>query len=86
MDGLTLGHPCCAHHNCHIPLTTIRDRCRITHRELNNICNIKGCSERVVEGKMLMHPRTLVMIKIYRTIPRWWTPIWFNSKAESYTK
>jgi hypothetical protein len=52
MDGLTLGHPCCAHHNCHIPLTTIRDRYCITHRELNNICNIKGCSKRVAEGKM----------------------------------
>ena len=25
MDGITLGHPCCAEHNCKIPLTSSRD-------------------------------------------------------------
>jgi hypothetical protein len=51
MDGVTLGHPCCAVHNCKVPLTTSRDRYCATHRKLSNICSIKGCSEPVLEGK-----------------------------------
>jgi len=51
MDGVTLGHPCCAFHNCKIPLTTSRDRFCVTHRSLSNICAIKYCSTIVVEGK-----------------------------------
>ncbi|KAF8957661.1 hypothetical protein BDZ97DRAFT_1924399 [Flammula alnicola] len=32
MDGVTLGHTCCAVHNCKIPLTTSRDRYCTAHR------------------------------------------------------
>jgi hypothetical protein len=51
MDGVTLGHPCCAVHNCHIPLTTSRDRYCVEHRALSNMCAIKNCGEAVLEGK-----------------------------------
>lgn len=51
MDGVTLGHPCCAFHNCKVPLTTSRDRYCVIHRGLSNICSIKGCSEPILEGK-----------------------------------
>ena len=51
MDGVTLGHVCCAVHNCQIPLATSRDRYCPLHRGLSNICAIKGCNKRVLEGK-----------------------------------
>jgi len=51
MDGISLGHPTCAHHNCKIPLTTSRDRYCVGHRDLSNICAIKGCDSPVLEGK-----------------------------------
>lgn len=52
MDGLTIGYPQCGSHNCHIPLTTIRDRFCATHRELNKVCVIKDCNGEAVPGKM----------------------------------
>lgn len=52
MDGLTIGYPRCGSHNCHIPLTTIRDRFCATHRELNKVCVIKDCNGEAVPGKM----------------------------------
>ncbi|KDR67274.1 hypothetical protein GALMADRAFT_283614 [Galerina marginata CBS 339.88] len=51
MDGIGLQHPTCAHHNCKTPLTTSRDRYCVEHRDLNNICAIKGCNARILEGK-----------------------------------
>ena len=51
MDGITLGHPACAVHNCKEPLTTSRDRYCSAHRELSKICAIKGCTTLSVEGK-----------------------------------
>jgi hypothetical protein len=51
MDGVTLGHPCCAFHNCKVPLTTSRDRYCVIHCGLSNICSIKGCSEPILKGK-----------------------------------
>lgn len=51
MDGITLGHPTCAHHNCKTPLTTSRDRYCVGHRALSNICAIKQCGSRILEGK-----------------------------------
>ena len=52
MDGLTIGHPRCGSHNCHIPLTTIRDRFCATHRGLNKVCVIKDCNGEALPGKM----------------------------------
>lgn len=51
MDGVTLGHTCCAVHNCKIPLATSQDRYCPTHRGLSIVCAIKDCSEHVLEGK-----------------------------------
>lgn len=51
MDGVTLGHPCCAVHNCKIVLTTSRDRFCVMHRHLSNLCAIKECSAPALEGK-----------------------------------
>lgn len=51
MDGVTLGHTCCAVHNCKIPLATSRDRYCPTHRGLSIVCAIKDCSEHVLKGK-----------------------------------
>lgn len=51
MDGISLGHPTCAHHNCKTPLTTSRDQYCVGHRELSNICAIKGCYSHILEGK-----------------------------------
>ena len=51
MDGISLGHPTCAYHNCKTPLTTSRDRYCVGHRDLSNICAIKGCDAHILEGK-----------------------------------
>lgn len=51
MDGITLGHPCCAVHNCKVALTTSRDRFCKEHRVLNAICAIKDCRAPIAEGK-----------------------------------
>ncbi|EDR02614.1 uncharacterized protein LACBIDRAFT_308276 [Laccaria bicolor S238N-H82] len=57
MDGITLGHNCCAVHNCQIPLTTSRDRYCAIHRNLSSICAIKECNRPVLEGKRTcQHP------------------------------
>lgn len=46
LDGVTLGHPCCSHHNCSNPLTTNRAHYCAVHRELEDQCAVVGC-ERV---------------------------------------
>ncbi|KAF8958550.1 hypothetical protein BDZ97DRAFT_1923591 [Flammula alnicola] len=67
MDGVTLGHTCCAVHNCKIPLTTSRDRYCTAHRGLSNICAIKDCSEPVLEGKRTcIHPSHQEVECVYR--------------------
>ncbi len=51
MDGIMLGHPACAVHNCKEPLTTLQDCYCSAHRELSKICAIKGCTALIVKGK-----------------------------------
>ena len=43
MDGVTIGHPCCGVHNCHIPLANQRHRFCPTHEQRNHICAIVDC-------------------------------------------
>lgn len=43
MDGVTIGHPCCSIHNCHIPLASNRARFCPEHAHHNAICSVKGC-------------------------------------------
>ncbi|KZO90569.1 hypothetical protein CALVIDRAFT_490265 [Calocera viscosa TUFC12733] len=47
-DGVSIGRPCCAVHNCHESLPTITSRFCNTHEPLNHICAIRGCSQPVV--------------------------------------
>jgi len=43
-DGDTLGHPCCAVHDCKLPLVTHRQRFCYQHRHLDLQCSVIGCS------------------------------------------
>jgi len=58
IDGITLGHPCCAMHNCHIPLSNNRNRFCDSHVQHSSICAIVGCSSPVAapERKTCDHP------------------------------
>ncbi|KAJ7587809.1 hypothetical protein C8J56DRAFT_942650, partial [Mycena floridula] len=47
-DGVTLGHPCCASFNCHVPLGNNRHIYCSEHNHLNNICAIVGCSNLIL--------------------------------------
>ena len=51
MDGITLGHLCCAEHNCKIPLTSSRDRYCSKHTYKNAKCVVDSCSKPVQDGK-----------------------------------
>jgi hypothetical protein len=52
IDGITIGHPCCAHHNCQIPLASNRHRYCPAHSSLNGQCVIVGCNADAVDGCM----------------------------------
>ena len=58
IDGITLGHPCCAMHNCHIPLSNNRNRFCDSHVQHSSICAIVSCSSPVAapERKTCDHP------------------------------
>lgn len=43
IDGVTVGHPCCAIHNCKTPLKNNHDRFCPIHAAHNDICAIIGC-------------------------------------------
>ncbi|KIO18482.1 hypothetical protein M407DRAFT_83864 [Tulasnella calospora MUT 4182] len=45
MDGVTIGHPCCAVHGCRRPLESPKDRFCQSHNSHNNECVTVGCSE-----------------------------------------
>lgn len=47
IDGVTVGHPCCAIHNCKIPLANNRHRFCPTHAARDNICAVDGCEQPV---------------------------------------
>jgi hypothetical protein len=51
IDGVTIGHPCCAVHNCHIPLKNNMHRFCPTHTNFDKICSVIGCTQMVIEGK-----------------------------------
>ncbi|KAG1733287.1 hypothetical protein EDB19DRAFT_1929099 [Suillus lakei] len=44
-DGNTIGHPCCAVHDCKVPLMTNRHRFCPDHQDLNQRCAVDGCDE-----------------------------------------
>jgi hypothetical protein len=44
VDGVTVGHPCCAVHNCFVPLKRQRDRyCKMHEQGEGRQCAIKEC-------------------------------------------
>ncbi|KAG2062217.1 hypothetical protein BDR06DRAFT_986108 [Suillus hirtellus] len=44
-DGNTIGHPCCAVHDCKVPLMTNCHRFCPDHQDLNQRCAVDGCDE-----------------------------------------
>jgi len=49
IDGITIGHPCCASHNCHEPLKNNRHRYCTHHQLIDKECAIVGCNRFVPE-------------------------------------
>lgn len=43
-DGVTVGHPCCAEHNCPVDLAHGRDRYCPLHKSKSMSCAVAGCS------------------------------------------
>ncbi|EDR02633.1 uncharacterized protein LACBIDRAFT_332257 [Laccaria bicolor S238N-H82] len=46
-DGITIGHPCCAHHDCKNPLPTQRSKFCVEHASLSSLCAVTTCSRSV---------------------------------------
>lgn len=42
-DGITIGHPCCAVHDCKVPLASHHHRFCPEHSSLNTICAVQTC-------------------------------------------
>ena len=49
-DGVTIGHPCCSVHNCHLPLPNNRALFCDFHEDKVHECAICNCSARHEEG------------------------------------
>lgn len=52
IDGVTIGHPCCAVHGCQEKLAKLTNRFCDLHTRNNKLCSIVDCSEPVVEGRL----------------------------------
>ncbi|KAG2034597.1 hypothetical protein BDR03DRAFT_802478, partial [Suillus americanus] len=51
IDGVTVGHSCCAIFNCYIPPSNNRHRFCPTHRPVQeNLCSMIGCDNPIVNG------------------------------------
>ncbi|KZO91274.1 hypothetical protein CALVIDRAFT_489335 [Calocera viscosa TUFC12733] len=50
-DGVSIGRPCCAVHDCPNPLPKNHARYCSVHSTLESICSVHGCEERSEEGK-----------------------------------
>jgi len=65
-DGVTVGHLCCAIHNCHFPLANNHDRFCPQHYGLIQVCAIVGCTRPVVfESKTCDDPTHQAVEKTY---------------------
>jgi hypothetical protein len=54
IDGVTVGHPCCAVHNCHTPLANSRHQfCPVHLPTHGHICAIIGCNDPIVQGSLV---------------------------------
>jgi CxC6 like cysteine cluster associated with KDZ transposases len=53
IDGVTVGHPCCAIHNCHVSLANNQHRFCPEDAPLHDkICSIVDCSDPVLHGQL----------------------------------
>lgn len=50
MDGVTIGHPCCADHGCRQALVSTKDRFCPHHKSRSNECIVIGCNETSEKG------------------------------------
>jgi hypothetical protein len=54
IDGVTVGHPCCAIHNCHISLANNRHQfCPKDAPLHDSVCSIVGCDDPVLPGRLV---------------------------------
>ncbi|KAG1809657.1 uncharacterized protein BJ212DRAFT_1527394, partial [Suillus subaureus] len=66
-DGNTIGHPCCAVHDCKVPLMTNCHRFCPDHQDLNQWCAVDGCDKnsnkhlRARFGRCRTHNKQLIM-------------------------
>ncbi|KAG2099283.1 uncharacterized protein F5147DRAFT_582715 [Suillus discolor] len=51
VDGVTVGHPCCAVYNCHTPLSNNHHHFCHLHSGQNDKCVIIGCDLPIVRGR-----------------------------------
>lgn len=52
IDGVTVGHPCCAIHDCVIPLESQSHQFCPEHQRLQFMCRIDGCTKQATSGHM----------------------------------
>lgn len=50
MDGVTIGHPCCADHGCRRPLESPKERFCPNHKSRGYECVVIGCSKPREDG------------------------------------
>ncbi|KLO06080.1 hypothetical protein SCHPADRAFT_923232 [Schizopora paradoxa] len=56
-DGVTLGHPCCAVHDCQERLQSQRDKFCLSHQSEKLVCVVTSCREEVERGHVTCkHP------------------------------
>ncbi|EFI27234.1 hypothetical protein CC1G_15062 [Coprinopsis cinerea okayama7 len=66
IDGITLGHPCCAVYNCKVDLEKTTHRYCPQHRHMDRECMIVGCtSQRAAGSKACSDDRHREVIEIY---------------------
>ena len=50
VDGVTIGHPCCAIHDCKEPLPNSKARYCLSHKDEANKCRVSDCHSRASDG------------------------------------
>ena len=52
IDGITIGHPCCASPNCMVPLENNHHHFCPVHHDNDKVCSIVGCHKQVTDGRL----------------------------------
>jgi hypothetical protein len=67
IDGVTVGHPCCAVHNCKVPLENNRHRYCPQDAHQNTICAVVGCNSLVMtDSRMCSEPAHQEVERVHR--------------------